>query len=65
MSKKRESGDLMQEALCTGSKQKFGMLPSQSLQSTFRIENERIKAEMAMVDGAKSVDDGSVDRKKG
>ena len=41
-------------------RQKFGRLLSHSLQSKCKMEKERIKAAMAMVDGAKSTERGSV-----
>ena len=37
-------------------RQKFGMLLSQSVQSCLSTENDRIRAAMAIVDGANSID---------
>lgn len=42
-------------------RQKLGMLLSQSVQSWRSMEKERIRAAMAMVDGAKSMEVVSVD----
>ena len=41
-------------------RQKFGRLLSHSLQSRCKMEKERIRAAMAMVDGANSTERGSV-----
>lgn len=52
---------LLEDGWSSG-KQKFGRLPSQSLQSKCRMEKERIRAAMAMVDGANSSERGSVEK---
>jgi hypothetical protein len=45
-------------------RQKFGIHLSQSVQSIRRIENDKIKAAIAIVEGANSNEEGSAQRKK-
>ena len=47
---------LWERGFSESGRQKFGMLLSQSVQSCLRTENDRIKAAMAIVDGANSID---------
>jgi hypothetical protein len=55
---------LFDSELLEKGKQKFGILFNQSLQSIRRIENESIKAAMAMVDGANNNEEGTEEKKE-
>jgi hypothetical protein len=60
------SSRLCERGFSESGRQKFGMLLSQSVQSCLRTEKERIRAAMAIVDGANSIEvvskgDGTID----
>lgn len=50
------SSGLCERGFSESGRQKLGMLLSQSVQSCLRTEKERIRAAMAIVDGANSID---------